>query len=424
MDEKWDKSISRRDFLKGTAIAGASLLGPGIPFITKRAIAKDGVVKYGTMHPLTGAYSALGADQMKATQLAVEEWNAKGGILGRKIEWVHRDDQLNGAVALRRAKELVEEEKCDFIGGTLSGSISLAMNEFACKNKIPYVAYCQSDMVLGQDQCKYGFAFMVIPYSAALATSKYAFEKLEKSGSPSLPITAGVTVSSKGGCGRASRWAPSSWVMSTPPSAPPISPPTSPRSWLQSRMSWFMNNLGADQTAAIKQASELGLTKKMKVVCSKTAMSTLKEVGPAYDENIMGGMTFYWGLRDKYAGAKKFMDTYMKKFGQPIEQDGESGYVATNVLFMAMQKANTVTDKAKIIAAMEGLKYTLTKGPEYVRACDHQRVQSYLLVRGKGKKAKGWDLADVVAEIPGDSIIMSCEDNAKKLPFANIKLPK
>ncbi len=60
-----------------------------------------------------------------------------------------RDDQLNGAVALRRAKELVEEEKCDFIGGTLSGAISLAINEFACKNKIPYVAYCQSDMVLG-----------------------------------------------------------------------------------------------------------------------------------------------------------------------------------------------------------------------------------------------------------------------------------
>ena len=89
-----------------------------------------------------------------------------------------------------------------------------------------------------------------------------------------------------------------------------------------------------------------------------------------------------------------------------------------------MEKAGTVTDKQKIIAAMEGLKYELTKGPEYVRTCDHQRVQSYLLLRGKGKKAKDWDLADIIAEIPGDSIIMSCEDNAKKLPFINIKLPR
>jgi branched-chain amino acid transport system substrate-binding protein len=161
----------------------------------------------------------------------------------------------------------------------------------------------------------------------------------------------------------------------------------------------------------------------MKVVCTKTAMTTMKEAGAAYDENIMGGMTFYWGLKDKYPGAKKFMDTYMKKYGQPIEQDGESGYVATNALFMAMEKAGTVTDKEKIVAALEGLKYTLTKGPEVVRACDHQREQSYLLLKGKGKKAKGWDLADIVGEIPGASIIMSCEDNAKKLPFSNVKLP-
>ena len=96
MNDKADKKVSRRDFLKGATVAGISLLGPGIPFITKRASAKDDVVKYGTMHPLTGPYSALGADQVRATQLAVEEWNAKGGILGRKIEWVHETTSLTG----------------------------------------------------------------------------------------------------------------------------------------------------------------------------------------------------------------------------------------------------------------------------------------------------------------------------------------
>ena len=424
MDAKREKSISRRDFLKGATVLGASLVGSGAPFIVRRASAKDGVIKYGTMHPLTGAYSALGADQVNATRLAVDEWNAKGGVLGKKIEWVYRDDQLNGAVALRRAKELVEEDKCDFIGGTLSGAISLAINEFACKEKVPYLAYCQTDMVLGSDQCKYGFAFMVIPYSAALATSKYAFDKLGKKW---FSITADY------------RWGQSlleGWMWQGQQMGAQFLGNVYAPLGATDFSTYFtkivaakpevlvMNNLGADQTAAIKQASELGLTKKMKIVCTKTALSTLKEVGPAYDENIMGGMSFYWGLRDKYATAKKFMDAYMKRFGQPVEQDGESGYVATNVLFMAMQKANTTTDKAKIVAAMEGLKYQLTKGPEYIRACDHQRVQSYVLVRGKGKKAKGWDLADIVAEIPGDSIIMSCEDNAKKMPFANIKLPK
>ncbi|MBI4963145.1 MAG: ABC transporter substrate-binding protein [Desulfomonile tiedjei] len=405
------------------ALLGLGLLAVSL-FVVAPAEAQEKVIKYGTMHPLTGAYSVLGRDQQRATELAVNEWNAKGGVLGHKIVWVSRDDQLNGAVALRRAKELVEEEKCDFIGGTLSGAISLAINEFACKNKVPYVAYCQSDMVTGPDQCKFGAAFMVIPSSAALAVSKYAFENLGKKW---FAITADY------------RWGHSlleGWMWQSEQMGGkflgnvyvPLG--TSDFSTYYAKIMAanpdfiVMNNLGADQTAAIKQASELGLTKKMKIVCSKTAMHTIKELGPVYDENVMGGMTFFWKLQDKYATSKKFVENYMKKFGDPVEQDGESGYVATNVLFMAMEKAGTVTDKEKIMKAMEGLKYELTKGPEEVRACDRQRVQSYLLVRGKGAKAKDWDIADIIAEIPGKDIIMSCEDNAKKLPFSNIKLPK
>lgn len=395
-------------------------------FVVGPCSAQEGqkVIKYGTMHPLTGAYSVLGRDQQRATELAVNEWNAKGGVLGHKIVWVSRDDQLNGAVALRRAKELVEEEKCDFIGGTLSGAISLAINEFACKNKVPYVAYCQSDMVLGPDQCKFGAAFMVIPYSAALAVSKYAFQNLGKKW---FSITADY------------RWGQSlleGWMWQSEQMGGqflgnvyvPLG--TSDFSTYYAKIMAanpdfiVMNNLGSDQTAAIKQANELGLTKKMKIVCSKTAMHTIKELGSTYDENVMGGMTFFWKLQDKYPTSKKFVENYMKKFGDPVEQDGESGYVATNVLFMAIEKAGTVTDKEKIMKAMEGIKYELTKGPEYVRACDRQRVQSYLLVRGKGEKAKDWDIADIIAEIPGEDILMSCEDNAKKLPFSQIKLPK
>jgi branched-chain amino acid transport system substrate-binding protein len=415
---------SRRWF----GVAGLVLIALGLLTVnllmTPQSEAQEKVIKYGTMHPLTGAYSVLGRDQQRATELAVNEWNAKGGVLGHKIVWVSRDDQLNGAVALRRAKELVEEEKCDFIGGTLSGAISLAINEFACKNKVPYVAFCQSDMVTGSDQCKYGAAFMVIPYSAALAVSNYAFKNLGKK-------WFAITADYRWGQSLLEGWMWQSEQMGGKFLGNVYAPlGTSDFSTYYAKIMAanpdfiVMNNLGADQTAAIKQASELGLTKKMKIVCSKTAMHTIKELGPVYDENVMGGMTFFWKLQDKYPTSKKFVEAYMKKFGSPVEQDGESGYVATNVLFMAIEKAGTVSDKAKIMKAMEGLKYELTKGPEYVRACDHQRIQSYLLVRGKGAKAKGWDIADIIAEIPGESIIMSCEDNAKKLPFSKIKLPK
>jgi branched-chain amino acid transport system substrate-binding protein len=406
----------------GRILIVLSLLGLSLLEIAPCA-AQEGqkVIKYGTMHPLTGAYSVLGRDQQRATELAVNEWNAKGGVLGHKIVWVSRDDQLNGAVALRMAKELVEEEKCDFIGGTLSDAISLAINEFACKNKIPYVAYCQSDMVLGSHQCKYGAAFMVIPYSAALAVSKYAFQNLGKK-------WFAITADYRWGHSLLKGWFRQSEQMGGQYLGNVYVPlGTSDFSIYYAKIMAanpdfiVMNNMGADQTAAIKQANELGLTKKMKIVCSETAMHTIKELGSTYDENVMGGMTFFWKLQDKYPTSKKFVENYMKKFGDPIEQDGESGYVATNVLFMAIEKAGSVTDKDKIMKAMEGIKYELTKGPEYVRACDRQRVQSYLLVRGKGEKAKDWDIADIIAEIPGEEILLSCEDNAKKLPFSDSK---
>jgi branched-chain amino acid transport system substrate-binding protein len=388
------------------------------------ALAQQKTIKYGTMHPLTGAYAVLGLDQQRATQMAVEEWNAKGGVLGHKIIWVHRDDELKGNVAIRRAKELVEEEKCDFIGGTLSGSITLALNELACKTKTPYMAACMTDMVLGSDQCKYGAAFMVAPYSAALAVSQYAFKNVGKR-------WFSITADYRWGHSLLEGWLWQSQQMGgqflgnvyVPLGTTDFS--TYFAKVLAAKPDFIvMNNLGADQTAAIKQASELGLTKKIKIFCTKTAQSTIKELGPAYNENVIGGMTFYWKLGSKYKGAKTFVDKFVKKYGAPPEQDGECAYVAANLLFMAIEKAGTVTDKAKIMATLEGLKYQLTKGPEYVRGCDRQRVQSYVLVKGKGTKAKGWDLADIVAEIPGDSIIMSCDDNAKKLPFSKIQLPK
>ena len=414
-------STGRRTILKGISGVAASA-AVATPLVARGADDAK-VVRYGTMHPLTGPYAVLGADQVNATRLAVDEWNAKGGVLGHRIDWIHRDDQLNGAVALRRAKELVEDQRCDFIGGTLSGAISLAINEFANKNRVPYMAYCMSDMVLGEHQGKYGFAFMMIPSSAALAASKYAFESLGKR-------WFALTADYRWGHSLLEGWLWQSQQMgakflgniNVPLGSTDISSLVTQIMAANPEV-LVMNNLGADQTAAIKQLSEFGLTKNMKIVCTKTAMTTMREVGAAYDENVYGGMSFYWGLRDRYPGSRTFMENYMQRFGQPIEQDGESGYVATHMLFTAMEKAGTVTDKEKIVAALEGMQYTLTKGPETIRGCDHQREQSYLLLRGKGAQAKDWDLADIVAEVPAGDIIMSCEDNARRMPFAEVKLP-
>ena len=77
----------------------------------------------------------------KGWLLAVEEINASGGIKGRKVEVIDRDDQGKPAEALRVAQELVLNDKVDFLSGCWFGNVCVALGDFAQKNKIPLMRW-------------------------------------------------------------------------------------------------------------------------------------------------------------------------------------------------------------------------------------------------------------------------------------------
>ena len=79
------------------------------------AFAQQGPIKIGAMYPLTGGGAVYGVPAMAGHQLAVEELNAKGGIMGRKIELIERDDKLNPAAASSTMKELITKDKVDIV---------------------------------------------------------------------------------------------------------------------------------------------------------------------------------------------------------------------------------------------------------------------------------------------------------------------
>ncbi len=380
-------------------------------------------IKVGAILPLTGPYAALGDDQQKGAELAAKMINDEGGLLGKKLEIVVRDSQLNGGVALRKAKELVFEEKVDFLAGSLSGAVSKVLNEFAGKNKIIYMGFPQSDMVTGEDISVYGFSGMVTPFMAVQAMSQYAFKNLGKKW---FALTADY------------RWGQrllQGWIYSSEKHggtflgnvyAPLGTKDFSaflPRIMAANPDFIVFNNLGRDQNAAIKQAYELGIVGRIPIVCSKTTILTMKEVYPLYDENIYGGVDFYWELADKYPSAKKFVDAFTAAYGRPPRQDGESGFHQIMALADAVKRAGTVEADA-VIKALEDGKYSFTKGEEYYQKCNHQRAESYLVLQGLGKDAKDWKVAKIVAEIPAEDIMRDCEQAKKDLPNAEIPLPR
>jgi len=97
-------------FLTTTAAGAATFAFPAV----LRAQSKD-PIRIGFPAPLTGPFSAIAADMKQGAELAVDELNAKGGILGRKVEVLIRDDQLKPQVGAQRTQELIEKEGCQFI---------------------------------------------------------------------------------------------------------------------------------------------------------------------------------------------------------------------------------------------------------------------------------------------------------------------
>jgi branched-chain amino acid transport system substrate-binding protein len=122
------------------------------------AFAQQGPIKIGVLYPLTGGGAVYGVPAMAGHQLAIEELNAKGGILGRKIESIERDDKLNPAAASSTMKELITKDKVDIVLGGLASSVGLAMSEVSKQEKVVYISTIPKSIQITTDKLhKYVF---------------------------------------------------------------------------------------------------------------------------------------------------------------------------------------------------------------------------------------------------------------------------
>jgi urea transport system substrate-binding protein len=109
---------SRRNFLKTTGLGAVALAAPPI---IRSARAAD-PIKVGVISPLTGAWTVYGKAHISGFQLAVEEINAAGGVLGRQIEIVIGDSKTEPRVVVEQANRLIRQERVDFLAGTFSSA--------------------------------------------------------------------------------------------------------------------------------------------------------------------------------------------------------------------------------------------------------------------------------------------------------------
>src|SRR3954463_12532067 len=122
-----------------TSIAAAALLSAGF---AARPAAKT--IKIGVNEPLTGAVAASGNYVVNGAKIAADEINAKGGVLGSKIELVIEDNKSNPTEAVAAAEKLIVRDKVPVMMGAWSSTYTLAVMPKLMEYKVPMLVETSS----------------------------------------------------------------------------------------------------------------------------------------------------------------------------------------------------------------------------------------------------------------------------------------
>ena len=374
---------NRRQWLKtlgaGTAVAAS-------PALFNIASAQGGPIKIGFPVPLTGAFSAEAQDQVRAAELAVRQFNEAGGHKGRKVELLVRDDKLNPGEAATRTLELIEKDKVDFVVGSLSAATQLSINAVCRDRKILFNSISQSDAINeAKDWSLYTFHEALNPHLTAGAVARYAFPKF---GKKVVYLTADYAYGHE--MVRGFQRAGQPMGMQTladirhPLGAADYSA-FLPRIQALKPDVLVLCNFGRDLVNSAKQVTDFGLKQGTKVITPVLLYTARQAGGPEAFEGIIGGTSYYWGMEDKIPAAKAFNDAFRKAYGGAVPSDyGALGYAGVRSVLQAVKNADS-TDSMRVSIALRQLKYNWYKGEQSYRKCDHQSVQSVVIVESKSK---------------------------------------
>ena len=402
----------RRSILAaGTAVAAS-------PFMFNIARAQGAPIKIGFPVPLTGAFSAEAQDQVRAAEIAIKDFNAAGGFNGRMAELLVRDDKLNPGEAATRTLELIEKDKVQFIVGSLSAATQLSINAVARDRKVLFNSISQSDAINeAKDWSMYTFHEALNPHLTAGAVARYAFPKF---GKRIVYLTADYAYGHEmvRGFERAgsSLGAVKLADIRHPLGAADYSA-FLPRIQALKPDVLVMCNFGKDQVNAAKQVTDFGLKANMKVIAPVLLLTARQAGGAEAFEGILGGSSYYWGLEDKVPAAKAFNDKFRKAYNGMVPTDyGALGYAGVRSVLQAVLNAKS-TESMPVSIALRQLKYNWYKGEQSYRKCDHQSVQSVIIIESKSKNMKDKnDVFNVLAvEEANEANLRSCDELGHKI---------
>jgi branched-chain amino acid transport system substrate-binding protein len=344
----------------------------------------------------------------KGWELALEEINASGGVLGRQLEVVSRDDGGTPGDAVRVAEELISREKADVLMGTFASNVGLAVSNLAQQRRIVFLAAEPlTDKIVWQNGNRYTFRLrpstymqvaMLIPEAARLKKKRWAivspnyeygqsatesFKKLLKAAQPDVEFVAEQAPP----LGKIDAGAVVQALLDAKPDA------------------IFSSLFAADLQKFVREGNTRGLFAR------RTVFNLLggepEYLDPLRDETPDGWwVTGYPWSEITTPEHKRFRDAYQKRWNDYPRVGSVVGYTALHAVAEGLRKAGSA-DAEKLAAAIPGMKMETPFGPITWRAIDHQSTMGAYVGRLAKSDGRGvmvdWYYADGARFQPPDS---------------------
>lgn len=339
------------------------------------------------------SYSAIAAfthPYRNGWQLAVEEINAGGGVLGRKLEIVSRDDGGKPEDAVRTASELVGNEKVALLAGTFLSNVGLAVADFANQNKVLFVAAEPlTDAMVWEKGSRYVFRLRPSTYMQAAMLAEEAAK---------LPAKRWATIAPNYEYGTSfvanfkkllsAKRPEVQWVGEQWPANQKLDAGPTVEALIEMKPEAIFNaEFGGDLIKLVREGTTRGLFKGRAVV---SALSGEPEyLDPLKDEAPEGWIvTGYPWYAIETPAHKKFVEAYRKRFNDYPRLGSVVGYSTFKAIAAGIAKAGS-TDTDKLIAAMEGLPVETPLGGITFRAVDHQSTMGAYVGKTAVRDGKG-----------------------------------
>ncbi|MEN9774379.1 MAG: hypothetical protein RL322_1449 [Pseudomonadota bacterium] len=379
--------MKKREFLvAGAAPAAAAVVSGALPL----SLAAQGKpIRVGEINSYK-AQPAFLDPYRKGWELALEEVNAAGGIGGRKIEVVARDDGGNPGDAVRVAEELVSRERVDLLVGGFLSHIGLALTDFARQKKIFFLASEPlTDKIVWQNGNRYTFRLrastymqtaMLVPQASSWNKKRWAVVY------PNYEYGQSAVSSFRALMGKAQPGV--EFVGEQAPPLGKVDAGAVVQALIDMKPDAIFNVLfGADLAKFVREGNTRGLFKGREVVSLLTGEP--EYIDPLKDEAPEGWLvTGYPWDRIKTAEHDAFVAAYRKRWNDYPRLGSIVGYTTIKAVAAGLARAGA-PDTEKLITAFRGLEFGSPFGKVMFRAQDHQStlgayVGRTTVVNGRG----------------------------------------